>query len=154
MGFPFVGCFFQRAGKDEEMTQAEKLAIDLVYPFLALTDEYDIRDRVFWRCGGCYGLVTFCILCNDLFAWGTADLVEVTAESLPELRKAIGDVLVIQEDAVDEALDLFCARTRRTRPQGAAYPKDKSLWALFDACGPERAEGVPGNPYKPGEYRC
>lgn len=49
--------------------------------------------------------------------------------------------------------DLFAAKVKGMRPQGAAYtyiPTD--AWDLFDACGPERQTGM-GNPYKPGEYR-
>ena len=48
--------------------------------------------------------------------------------------------------------DLFAARSRQERPQGACYSGyDRSIWSLFDACGPEREVGL-GNPYVPGEY--
>lgn len=48
--------------------------------------------------------------------------------------------------------DLFCARVRGERPQGAAYKVryPEELWPLFDAAGPEREVGF-GNPRKPGE---
>lgn len=48
--------------------------------------------------------------------------------------------------------ELFAARVREMRPQGACYkgyPKD--LWPLFDACGPERETGM-GNPHAAEEY--
>lgn len=48
--------------------------------------------------------------------------------------------------------ELFAARVRGMRPQGACYkgyPKD--LWPLFDACGPERETGM-GNPHAAEEY--
>lgn len=48
--------------------------------------------------------------------------------------------------------DLFAARVRSMRPQGAAYKVryDKSIWPLFDACGPEREIGM-GNPRAIGD---
>lgn len=49
--------------------------------------------------------------------------------------------------------DLFAARVRGMRPQGAAYTfYPPETWPLFDACGPEREIGF-GNPYRPGEYK-
>lgn len=48
--------------------------------------------------------------------------------------------------------DLFAARVRGMRPQGAAYKVryDKSIWHLFNECGPERETG-PGNPKEIGQ---
>jgi len=48
--------------------------------------------------------------------------------------------------------DLFAARVRKMRPQGAAYKVryDESIWPLFDACGPVREVGF-GNPKEPGQ---
>lgn len=48
--------------------------------------------------------------------------------------------------------DLFAARSRKMRPQGAAYKVryPEELWGLFNAAGPEREVGL-GNPRKPGE---
>ena len=37
--------------------------------------------------------------------------------------------------------ELFSARVRKMRPQGASYKLyPKELWPLFDACGPERID--------------
>jgi hypothetical protein len=44
--------------------------------------------------------------------------------------------------------ELYAARIRKMRPQGAAYPERAATQALFDACGPERAIGF-GNPRRP-----
>ena len=48
--------------------------------------------------------------------------------------------------------DLFAARVRQMRPQGAAYKVryDESIWPLFDECGPVREVGF-GNPKEPGQ---
>jgi hypothetical protein len=76
-------------------------------------------------------------MCSDEFAWGTADLEQITPENIHELERAIADVKAIDKD-IGHAFILFAARQRKMRPQGAAYPKDKELWPLFDACGPKR----------------
>jgi hypothetical protein len=49
--------------------------------------------------------------------------------------------------------ELFAARVRGVRPQGASYSLyPRATWPLFDACGPKRETGL-GNPYEPGEYQ-
>lgn len=49
--------------------------------------------------------------------------------------------------------DLYAARVREMRPQGACYSRyPEEAWPLFHAAGPEREVGH-GNPYRPGEYR-
>ena len=53
------------------------------------------------------------------------------------------------KDCEDHGGELFCARIRKMRPQGACYAYyDKKDWHLFDACGPERECGF-GNPMTP-----
>ena len=91
------------------------------------------------------------INCNDFFAWGCADSESIeSAEDLLLLAQAMSDA-DLAGDASWGPL-LYCARRAKLRPQGAAYPKNRGLWPLFDACGPEREVGI-GNPYRPGEYR-
>ena len=46
----------------------------------------------------------------------------------------------------------IAAVDRRHDLRGAAYPEQRELWPLFDACGEERVIGY-GNPYKPGENK-
>lgn len=88
-----------------------------------------------------------CIVCSDLFFWGAADAVSV----VPSQRGALTDCILLC-DALEAGCELFCCRTRKMRPQGAAYSFiEKQLWPLFDECGPERKTGI-GNPYEPGEY--
>ena len=87
------------------------------------------------------------INCNDFFFWGCADAEDVTPENFPVLLQAMSDA-DLAGDASYGGL-LFCARVRQVRPQGCCYPGNRSLWPLFDACGPER-EIDTGNPYHPG----
>lgn len=88
--------------------------------------------------------------CNDLFVWGCADGEEITVETLTEFHKALSDC----GGNLNTASDLYCARRRKMRPQGACYSHyNKKYWSLFDACGPEREVGL-GNPHRPGEYKA
>lgn len=118
---------------------------------LRLIAEYDMEGSLYWRCDGEYAPIKFFINCNDVFAWGCADSEEITPENLSALKQAIEDCnKIIPNYGPIYGGDLFCARTRKFRPQGAAYPSKKELWPLFDACGPEREVGF-GNPYPPGK---
>lgn len=117
-------------------------------------EEHDQHWDLWWRVWD--GEVRFFVNCNDLFCWACADSEDITPENFPMLRQCFDDVRALYpKHSLDyrfpkEALNLFCARMRKERPQGAAYPKNRDLWPLFDACGPER-EIDQGNPYKPGE---
>lgn len=73
--------------------------------------------------------------------WG--NYVQYTAPKCPPLIKYHLD---------RSFADLFAAKVRGMRPQGACYTYyPKELWIEFDQAGPEREIGF-GNPYKPGEY--
>ena len=75
-------------------------------------------------------------------------LKNIDENTLPDLNRAIDDC----DGNVTVGSDLYCARRREERPQGACYSIiPKNLWPLFHACGPERKTGL-GNPYEPGEY--
>ncbi len=124
--------------------------IQFILDLLRLLGKEEICDLVFWIVDEEDNLQFF-LGCNDVFGWASADAEEITSENLPQLRQAIIDIKAIDEHApIWDACQLFVARIRGMRPQGAAYPKEKELWPLFDACGPEREVGF-RNPYKPGE---
>lgn len=106
---------------------------------MSLFAKYDLHDLLFWRTDGEYAPITFFVNCNDLFYWATADLEPISPDNFPELERAMKDVGATQVNSESlDGLSLFCARVRKMRPQKCAYPKDKKLWPLFDACGPER----------------
>jgi hypothetical protein len=132
--------------------------LDRALAVLRYVGFYGLGERVWWRTDPKYAPVTFFVNCNDVFCWGTSDCEDLTPERLPLLGKALDDcAAALGGDADAEkkgwpwGIDLFVARLRGERPQGAAYPTDQRLWPLFDACGPERKTGL-GNPYAPGEY--
>lgn len=104
----------------------------------------DMEGELFWRVDN--KKITFYAMCSDVFSWGTADCEEITERNFRELCFAIDDIRAIDKNS-DLGLELFAARQRKMRPQGAAYPKDKTLWPLFDACGPKRVIDL-FNPYK------
>lgn len=137
---------------------ADLTPLDRALAVLRYVGCYELGDRVWWRTDAEYAPVTFFVNCNDLFDWGCADCETLTPERLPLLGRALEDCAKACGDDRDAekrgwpwGIELFCARLRGERPQGAAYPKDRRLWPLFDACGPERTKGH-GNPYAPGEY--
>jgi hypothetical protein len=96
---------------------------------------------------------TFCINCSDIFFWGCSDEEEITEDSFHILEQTITEAKDFRRNGYHSLIaELFCARVRGERPQGAAYSYyPRETWPLFDACGPERPIGY-GNPYKPGQY--
>lgn len=106
-----------------------KSAIDLI-------NEFDCHDDIHWneRDGKAYAW----IICNDLFLWGSADGEEILPDDFDSLRQAYAD-------SEFHGGILWCARKRKSRPQGAYYAHLKNDAALFDACGPRRETGI-GNP--------
>ena len=103
------------------------------------------------------GEILVAVVCSDMFFWGTADQEELTPDNLSDYEQAIQDMDSLPIDGLPYRYYggmLFCARQRKMRPQGAAYPPEpeSEAWKLFDACGPERETGF-GNPYEPGQYR-
>lgn len=106
---------------------------------------FDHTEDLFWRVDGKHAPVSFYIRCNDVFFWGCADLEDITSDNIEVLRQSY-------KDSKANGAELFCARVRQMRPQGAWYsycPREE--WPLFHACGPERETGI-GNPSKPGAY--
>lgn len=127
---------------------ATQTEYDFVLHVLAFIDEEDLRDVIRWNINGEH--IAFVVICNDLTDWGCADAQVINEENFAILKQSVAECNVI-DPALGSIVgcELFVCRVRGTRPQGAAYPGDRKLWALFDACGPERAIGV-GNPYAPG----
>lgn len=85
---------------------------------------------------------------SDVFAWGGADCEPITPQTLTVLEQAYADLKAV--GAEEFTAELYAARQRGMRPQGAAYPGAaheswRRVAALYDSCGPERAVGF-GNP--------
>lgn len=102
-------------------------------------DETDCYSALFWRCEQ-PGTVSFFVNVNDTFHYSTADVERITPEDMSALRQAIADVRAITGRDSDnyDGMMLWAARKRKMRPLQGAYPDDRRLWALFDACGPVR----------------
>ena len=106
----------------------------------------DAYGDLFWRVDD--GQVRLFANVSDVFAWGGSDCEPITSESLPALEQAYTDLKAVE--AEEFTAELYTARQRGMRPQGAAYPSDtheswRKVSALYDACGPERELGL-GNP--------
>jgi hypothetical protein len=122
----------------EDMKTTDKF----IRKLLILAAEKDIIFELIWDEN-----LNFSILCNDLFWWGTADCESVTKETLPILKKAIKDA------GNNYGPYLYCARQRKMRPQGAWYSeRNKKVWHLFNACGPEREISMCNPKNQKGEY--
>lgn len=111
---------------------------DTTHRVLAAVAAADLHDTVWWRVDGGYAPVTFFVVCNDVFAWGTADAEPITSDTIDAFEAAIEDVKAVTDGDATFGPMLYAARRRHCRPQGGAYPSDRRVWALFDACGPER----------------
>lgn len=126
---------------------------EFILDLLGFVADQDLCGMLYWRTDGQYAPVTFWINTNDLFAWACAEGEEVNESNLPLLKQSVEDCVKIDPIlGTLEGCALFAARMNKMRPQGAAYPKCRELWPLFDACGPEREISI-GNPYRPGEYK-
>jgi len=124
---------------------------EFVMRVLGLASKWDICGSLWWRIDGEYAPITFFVNCNDVFYWGCADAETITPENVDLLEQSMKDAEGTHQYGELYGTMLWCARVRKQRPQGAAYPDERELWPLFDECGPERETGF-GNPCKPGEY--
>lgn len=117
---------------------------EFVHQVLDLFARADLHGELLWHTQD--GVMRFAANVRDVFAWGGGDAEDITPETLHLLEQALVDCRAA--DAEGYTAELYAARIRGMRPQGAAYPKTAAAQALFDACGPERAVGF-GNPKAP-----
>lgn len=106
---------------------------------------FDNCDELWWRVDD--GTVHLFVNINDVFAWGCADVEEITAGNLHMLEQARADIAAATGERYPQGIGtLFAARVRGMRPQGAVYAYvDERIWPLLDAAGPARSVGF-GNP--------
>jgi hypothetical protein len=133
------------------------MTIDLehIVNVLAFFDEIDLENELGWSVDANTRDVTFWSNCNDMFFWGCADSESIEPGDLDDIRTAIKDVTTVCPDVMHytnstNGIALWCARKRKMRPQGCAYPSDPRIWLLFDACGPERESGLGCSNKRPG----
>ncbi len=120
---------------------------------MRLVSEHELYDEVRYDFTDGDEL-TFTVNCNDFFAWGCADGEPVCDSTAADLNQAIVDIGKASGDKhgtyiySEYGCFLYCARHRKSRPQGAYYKHlPKWSWPLFDECGPVREAGL-GNPYE------
>lgn len=127
--------------------------LEFLLRFFKLSDAFGIsHDDFWWRTDAPdYAPVTIMANCNDLFYWACADCEEVTPENIHILEQCLKEWTVFREAwRADKgktvpyvgshiAVELFAARVRKMRPQGACYSSfPPEIAALFDAAGPDR----------------
>lgn len=113
---------------------------DFILRVLQAFDRADSYDSLFWK-ARVDEPIRFFANCSDLFYWATADAEEILPEDLPLLEQTLEELIEIDERHL--LAELFCARKRGMRPQGACYRgmygfRNPEVRTLFDACGPER----------------
>lgn len=108
--------------------------LNFIKQVLTVFADADIHDSLWWRFDD--GALTLFAMVNDVFEWACADAEEITPDTLPDLQGAYNDLKAI--GATEWTPDLYAARRRGMRPQGAAYPVDAAVQALFNECGPAR----------------
>lgn len=103
--------------------------------------------------------LTVAAMCSDTFWWGCADAEEITDENIGLFIKTVDECQALKSAghlhygekycwSTSYCDELFAARVRKMRPQGASYELYPScLWPLFNECGPER-QCENGNPHK------
>jgi hypothetical protein len=106
----------------------------------------DVRDDLLWHVKDDQLHLSADV--SDIFDWASADSEAITPETLPVLEKAYEDLEAV--DGLGYLADLYGARMRRQRPQGAAYPDDPKVIELLHACGPPRGRDL-SNPRHPPE---
>ena len=115
---------------------------NLILSVLRLKVKYDLsmEDFLVWEEGGELHIGANC---SDIFYWGTADVEEINASNFHIFKQACEDLATVNSEYF--AAELFCARIRKMRPQGAWYKAatDKAkVVELFDACEPQRSVDI------------
>lgn len=104
---------------------------------------FDGTDSVWWRTEGEFAPVTFFAQVSDFFAWGGGDLERIEPGDVDALEQAASDIRSAGVEPSAWAGELFAARKRGMRPQGAQFKYiPEPLWPLFKAAGPERARDL------------
>lgn len=135
--------------------------LEFVERIFGLYARLDIYGSLFWH----GKLDRIFINCSDLFFWGCADSEEITEENLPRLEtlaeelEAMGKVKYPRTHSVTGEVtygdlpatiwieEIFCARERQMRPQGACYERwPQEIRDLCNAAGPPRDIDF-GNPF-------
>lgn len=113
--------------------------------------EFDNTDSLWWNFVD--SKLHLFAQCSDFFEWGTADLEEILPEDIDLLEQSVTDVTELDRTNM-YAGELFAARKRKLRPQGACYKNlPEVLWPLFDAAGPARETDLL-NPHKHPSQRA
>lgn len=109
---------------------------------------FEYTEDIWWRDAEGTGDLEVFVPCNDVFAWGSSDVEEITPENLQVFLGAYRECEAqFGRYQADDAAILFAARVRGMRPQNAFLNlvTDSRSVALLEAAGPERPVDV-GNP--------
>lgn len=101
------------------------------------------NDSLYWYFAE-DGQLNFCLNCNDLFWWATADSEDITPDNFHLLDEA-WKKLQSDHDKIYYFTNLFASMSRKMRPQRPAMKNMPDyIRELFLACGPERDQKEEG----------
>lgn len=127
---------------------------DDAFRVLRVFADADARESLFWKFED--GELKMFANCSDTFDWGSADLEEITPETIPVLEQALKDLQAIDTSVpgflIDTSIppflaELYASRMRKMRPMRSYYRMIRNIYPdavvnktfeLFNACGPER----------------
>lgn len=119
-----------------------------LYEIVTIAAKYGIASKLFYEYNEDTGKVHIFINCNDWFAWGLAESMEIKKNDIELFEQSLKDAK--EADPLYGAAWgdlLFASRKESMRPQSPYYESiPQTLWDLFDGTGPERELGI-GNPY-------
>lgn len=123
--------------------------LDFIEAILRILDEADCHDGLYWNSRRGDGVIHLSVRCSDVFEWGTADGEDIeTDEDVELLRQCLADLNEASEDYGDCYLpELYAARRRRQRPQGAWFAPKR--WELADGAGEIRQLFLDAGPERP-----
>jgi hypothetical protein len=106
---------------------------------------HDFNEDLIWRVDGKYAPITFWVNVSDVFDWASADMEEITPDSLDDFDQAVQDLRAIKANVAIYASALYAARRRQRRPMSEYYtyrlsPMPPEVAELFNAAGPPRKD--------------
>jgi hypothetical protein len=126
-----------------------KINHEFVFQVMRYMAEEELYEDIQWT-----ESLKFYVNCSDVFFWGCADAEDLTEDNFQLFVDTYNECIEALKDSekneyayLNWAPVLFCARSRKMRPQGAFYENmPEELIPLFNECGEEREVNF-GNPY-------
>ncbi len=97
---------------------------EFIIRVLKVTSEHDLQGELLWRVEN--NEAKFDLICNDWFAWASADCVEITPENIDLLDSTMKEA--VEVDPLGGRMyggGLFCCRVEKMLPQPPWFNADR-----------------------------